>query len=82
MKKYAVEQGNMNSMGIGDTFRVGTFDTLSNAQKCMRAIYNDTKGYTKYPNGFIETFIIEIDTDNEDYFDIVESMRHYYYKGR
>lgn len=74
MKRYEVLQGNMTASGHGDLNKVKSFDTLKEACEFMRKIHNDTRGYTRYPNGYLETNIAIVDEDDEDSFTMVDGM--------
>lgn len=82
MKFYKVLQGNFTASGCGDYFEQGKFDNLEDARKFMESIYNDTRGYRRYPHGYLETLIEEYDDQYEDddyYFpEWIEGKRYYY----
>lgn len=78
MKRYEVLQGNMTKNGHGDLNKVKSFDTFEETCGFMRIIYNDTRGYTKYPNGYLETDIAIVDEDDEDSFTMVDGMVYNY----
>ena len=73
MKKYAVYQGNMTANGNGDLNEFGRFDTLEEAQELMKKIYNDIEGYSKEPNGYLETNIA-INDEDDNFIDNVDGM--------
>lgn len=78
MKRYEVLQGNMTVSGHGDLIKVKSFSTLEEAQELMKQIHNDTRGYTRYQNGYLETDIVIVDEEDEDSFTIVDGMTFNY----
>ena len=76
--RYSILQANLTSSGYGDYWEISSTDSLEEAVQIMNKIYRDTKGITKYPNGYIDTTII----DNSKYFDdfdyFVDSKQFYY----
>ena len=81
MKIYRVLQGNFTASGCGDYFEQGRFYNLETAKMCMDSIYDDTKGYSRYPYGYLETVIEEYDDQYEDDYycpEWIESKRYYY----
>lgn len=76
--KYLVLQGNMNSCGDGQMNVIGWFENFEGAFKFMRLMHNDTRGYNRYPNGYLLTQIVDNEEDplSDDY--ILSEMKFYY----
>ena len=77
-KRYLVLQGNMNSQGDGQMDVIGWFDDSVEAYNFMVEIYDDVKGYNKYPNGYLLTQVVDNEKDSlsDDY--IIDEMKYHY----
>lgn len=78
LKYYGVFQGNLDENGNGYVHQIVRYENYEDAKKFYEKIKEDTIGYQKKPNGYLETYVaycicnLEDDTVTENVMDLYD----------